>query len=61
MVAGHAAGTGRLRLDAEVKASLDRSGAMTGAPHAWRKGLDGDGDGVRVAVLDPGTIRPTPS
>ncbi|MGW2347410.1 S8 family serine peptidase [Actinacidiphila glaucinigra] len=43
---------GKLWLDAEVEASLDRSVAMTGAPEAWRKGLDGKG--VKVAVLDTG-------
>lgn len=47
-----AAASGRLWLDAKVEASLDRSVAMTGAPAAWRKGLDGKG--VKVAVLDTG-------
>ncbi|MGW1543031.1 S8 family serine peptidase [Streptomyces sp. NPDC002309] len=46
------AGSGKLWLDAEVEASLDRSVAMTGAPVAWGKGLDGKG--VKVAVLDTG-------
>ncbi|WP_328726969.1 S8 family peptidase [Streptomyces sp. NBC_00259] len=46
------AAPGRLWLDAKVEASLDRSVAMTGAPDAWRKGLDGKG--VKVAVLDTG-------
>ncbi|WP_329124828.1 S8 family peptidase [Streptomyces sp. NBC_01353] len=46
------AASGKLWLDAKVKASLDRSVAMTGAPEAWRKGLDGKG--VKVAVLDTG-------
>ncbi|MEU6946486.1 S8 family serine peptidase [Streptomyces sp. NPDC046316] len=46
------AGSGKLWLDAKVRASLDRSVAMTGAPEAWRKGLDGKG--VKVAVLDTG-------
>ncbi|MFD7949171.1 S8 family serine peptidase, partial [Streptomyces sp. NPDC059744] len=44
--------SGKLWLDAKVKASLDRSVAMIGAPVAWRKGLDGKG--VKVAVLDTG-------
>ncbi|UUN25022.1 S8 family peptidase [Streptomyces sp. FIT100] len=43
---------GRLWLDARVEASLDRSVALTGAPAAWRDGLDGKG--VKVAVLDTG-------
>ncbi|WP_351224450.1 S8 family serine peptidase [Streptomyces sp. NPDC002133] len=47
-----AAASGKLWLDAKVEASLDRSVAMTGAPDAWRKGLDGKG--VKVAVLDTG-------
>ncbi|MFG2639585.1 S8 family serine peptidase [Streptomyces sp. NPDC048370] len=46
------AASGKLWLDAKVAASLDRSVAMTGAPEAWRKGLDGKG--VKVAVLDTG-------
>ncbi|WP_392873567.1 S8 family serine peptidase [Streptomyces sp. LN499] len=46
------AASGKLWLDAKVKASLDRSVAMIGAPVAWRKGLDGKG--VKVAVLDTG-------
>ncbi|MFD7447036.1 S8 family serine peptidase [Streptomyces sp. NPDC059909] len=46
------AASGKLWLDAKVEASLDRSVAMTGAPDAWRKGLDGKG--VKVAVLDTG-------
>ncbi|GGT42518.1 peptidase [Streptomyces chromofuscus] len=42
----------KLWLDAKAEASLDRSVAMTGAPSAWAKGLDGKG--VKVAVLDTG-------
>ncbi|WP_432042048.1 S8 family serine peptidase [Streptomyces cadmiisoli] len=47
-----AAVSGKLWLDAKVEASLDRSVAMTGAPAAWAKGLNGKG--VKVAVLDTG-------
>ncbi|MFG3662450.1 S8 family serine peptidase [Streptomyces sp. NPDC047706] len=50
--ASRTAGRYKLWLDAKVKASLDRSVAMTGAPSAWGKGLDGKG--VKVAVLDSG-------
>lgn len=42
----------KLWLDSKVRASLDRSVAMTGAPEAWAAGLDGKG--VKVAVLDTG-------
>ncbi|SDK98650.1 S8 family peptidase [Streptomyces indicus] len=42
----------KLWLDGKVKASLDESVAMTGAPQAWKSGLDGKG--VKVAVLDTG-------
>ncbi|MFI6944350.1 S8 family peptidase [Streptomyces sp. NPDC050418] len=42
----------RLWLDGKVEASLDKSVPMTGAPEAWKKGLDGKG--VKVAVLDTG-------
>ncbi len=42
----------KLWLDAKVEASLDKSVPMTGAPVAWKKGLDGKG--VKVAVLDTG-------
>ncbi|WP_199548107.1 S8 family peptidase [Streptomyces sp. N35] len=42
----------KLWLDAKVEASLDRSVPMTGAPEAWKSGLDGKG--VQVAVLDSG-------
>ncbi|MFJ8870310.1 S8 family serine peptidase [Streptomyces sp. NPDC102473] len=41
-----------LWLDAEVHATLDESVPMTGAPEAWRQGMDGKG--VEVAVLDSG-------
>ncbi|MGW2559472.1 S8 family peptidase [Streptomyces sp. NPDC001514] len=50
--ASRTAASGKLWLDAKAEASLDRSVAMTGAPDAWRKGLDGKG--VKVAVLDTG-------
>ncbi|MDG4863753.1 S8 family peptidase [Streptomyces sp. T-3] len=39
-------------LDGKVEASLDKSVPLTGAPQAWKRGLDGKG--VRVAVLDTG-------
>ncbi|MBC9718068.1 S8 family serine peptidase [Streptomyces sp. TRM66268-LWL] len=43
----------KLWLDGKVEASLDKSVPMTGAPEAWKSGLDGKG--VQVAVLDSGT------
>lgn len=42
----------KLWLDGRVSATLDKSVPMTGAPTAWKQGLDGKG--VRVAVLDTG-------
>ncbi|MBP2324936.1 subtilisin family serine protease [Kibdelosporangium banguiense] len=42
----------RVWLDAKVKASLDRSVPMIGAPQAWASGVRGSG--VKIAVLDTG-------
>ncbi|MFI5691157.1 S8 family serine peptidase [Kribbella sp. NPDC051586] len=45
-------GIAKIWLDRKVKASLDKSVPLIGAPAAWAKGLDGSG--VTVAVLDTG-------
>jgi subtilisin family serine protease len=45
-------GAGKLWLDGPVRAQLDRSVPLVGAPEAWAQGYDGDG--VTVAVLDTG-------
>jgi subtilisin family serine protease len=42
----------RVWLDAKVKASLDRSVPMIGAPQVWASGVRGRG--VKIAVLDTG-------
>ncbi|MGQ4490265.1 hypothetical protein ACN6LM_000799 [Streptomyces sp. SAS_281] len=42
----------RIRLGAEVTASLDRNVPRIGAPVAWQAGYDGCG--VKVAVPDSG-------
>lgn len=47
-----AAAGGRVWLDAPVRAVLDQSVPMIGAPEAWQAGLSGSG--VPVAVLDTG-------
>ncbi|MEJ2855899.1 MULTISPECIES: S8 family serine peptidase [unclassified Saccharothrix] len=46
------ASTGKVWLDAPVRASLDRSVPQIGAPEAWRAGHTGAG--TKVAVLDTG-------
>jgi len=45
-------GIAKIWLDAKVKADLDVSVPMIGAPQAWERGQDGTG--VKVAVLDTG-------
>ncbi|MEO3796953.1 S8 family serine peptidase [Nonomuraea sp. B10E15] len=45
-------GIAKLWLDAKVKADLDVSVPMIGAPQAWERGQDGTG--VKIAVLDTG-------
>ncbi|MFB4264650.1 S8 family serine peptidase [Nonomuraea sp. GTA35] len=45
-------GIAKIWLDAKVKADLDVSVPMIGAPAAWESGYDGTG--VKVAVLDTG-------
>ncbi|GGT11494.1 S8 family serine peptidase [Nonomuraea spiralis] len=45
-------GIAKVWLDRKVKATLDVSVPMIGAPQAWADGLDGTG--VKVAVLDTG-------
>src|SRR5207237_702843 len=47
-----AGGIAKVWLDGKVKASLDQSVPLIGAPEAWQQGLDGTG--VTVAVLDTG-------
>ncbi len=46
------AGVRRVWLDGTAKVQLDTTVPRIGAPHAWEKGLTGDG--VKVAVLDTG-------
>ncbi|MDX2848565.1 S8 family peptidase [Actinacidiphila glaucinigra] len=46
------AGVQHVWLDGRAKVQLDRTVPRIGAPHAWEKGLTGDG--VEVAVLDTG-------
>ncbi|MEV6155790.1 S8 family serine peptidase [Nonomuraea sp. NPDC052129] len=45
-------GISKIWLDRRVKASLDQSVPLIGAPTAWQKGFDGAG--TKVAVLDTG-------
>jgi len=45
-------GIAKVWLDRKVKATLDESVPLIGAPQAWANGLDGNG--VTVAVLDTG-------
>ncbi|KAB8196363.1 S8 family serine peptidase [Nonomuraea phyllanthi] len=45
-------GIAKIWLDAKVKADLDVSVPMIGAPQAWERGYDGTG--VKIAVLDTG-------
>ena len=47
-----AGGARKVWLDGKVKASLDQSVPLVGAPQAWAAGFDGHG--VTVAVLDSG-------
>ncbi|MEU1616552.1 S8 family serine peptidase [Streptomyces sp. NPDC005722] len=46
------AGVRRIWLDGRAKVQLDTTVPRIGAPHAWEKGLTGEG--VKVAVLDTG-------
>ncbi|WP_431946784.1 S8 family peptidase [Actinacidiphila sp. bgisy167] len=50
--AAFGAGVRRVWLDGRAKVQLDTTVPRVGAPHAWEKGLTGDG--VKVAVLDTG-------